>query len=183
MGHIDVEPDAHGSLDAFVRAEGTALIRFAFLLTAGDAAAAEDLVQAVLARMAERGIDDLEDPRAYIWKSVVNEHRSTGRRLLARHRAASRLPAAPADTGSTTGPEDRDALLTALRTLSERERAVVVLRFYEDLPDTEIAAALGCARASVRSLCARAMAKLRVQLEPTYHPALAARLPEEGDRR
>ena len=69
------------------------------------------------------------------------------------------------DAGSTPGPEERMAVFAALRSLSERERAAVVLRYYEDLPDQQIAEALGCSRATVRSLVHRALPKLRARLD------------------
>ncbi|MDT7544807.1 MAG: hypothetical protein QOE99_917, partial [Actinomycetota bacterium] len=78
----------------------------------------------------------------------------------------------------TAGPDDaasydaRDAVLQALAGLSRRQRAVIVLRYYEDLSETEIAAALGCSAGTVKSAASRAMAKLR------EHPGLAARQEE-----
>ena len=156
-------------LDDFVHAHGQALLRFAFLLTGGRAAEAEDLVQTVLLRLTARGIDDLDDPTTYARRAILNERRSVGRRASSYLRLVPRL--APADTHYTTPAiDDRMAIFEALRVLSVRERAVVVLRYYEDLSDIEIADVLGCSRATVRSLAHRATPKLQGALAPTYPP-------------
>lgn len=137
-------------------------MRFAYLLT-GEAHAAEDLVQTVLERLSRRGIADLDDPASYARRSLVNLHRTIGRRAATYLRIVRRLPAPEAPASPDV--ELRDAVRRALGTLSPRQRAAVVLRFYEDRPDEEIAEILGCERATVRSLVARALPKLRPYLE------------------
>lgn len=150
------------ALEAFVLERGPALQRFAFLLTAGRGPEAEDLVQTVLARMLQRDLGPVEDLTAYARRALVNEHTSAGRRESTRRRALPRLAAE--DRGTDADPADRFAVLAALRTLGDRERAAVVLRYYADLPDEEIADELGCARATVRSLVHRALPRLREHL-------------------
>lgn len=165
VNQIRAEPAASDRLATFVRDEGQALLRFAFLLTGGNTSAAEDLVQTVLLRLVHRGIDDLADPRTYARRALVNEQRSLGRRTMAHVRALSRL-GHPADVSRyDTGPEDRMVVLEALTALTDRERAAVVLRYYEDAADVDIAEVLGCSRGTVRSLVHRAMPKLKRAIE------------------
>lgn len=153
-------------LESFVADEGQALLRFAFLLTGGNPTLAEDLVQSVLARLVARGIDDLADARTYTRRAIVNEYRGTGRRAQVHRRAMTRVGPPPETAEQPHSVEDRDAVLTALRELSDRERAAVVLRYYVDLGDDQIAEALGCAQPTVRSLVRRGLRKLRPRLEP-----------------
>lgn len=158
------------AMAAFAEEHGTSLLRFAYLLTGGRGAEAEDLVQTVLARMLERGVADLERPVAYARRAMVNEQHTSGRREQTRRLA---LPRLVVDEGAVTqDPGERLDVLAALRTLGEKERAAVVLRYWADLPDDEIAETLGCARATVRSLVHRALPRLREQLDlPTTDPA------------
>jgi RNA polymerase sigma-70 factor (sigma-E family) len=103
-----------------------------------------------------------DDPDAYMRRILVN----TSHRRFRRHRIAeqAREPAelpdlAVADPADLIG--QRSALLSALRELPRRQRAIVVLRYWEDLSDAQVAAALGCAEGTVRSQASRALAKLR----------------------
>jgi RNA polymerase sigma factor (sigma-70 family) len=153
------------ALVRFVDEQGAALQRFAWLLTR-DGERAADLTQTTLLRLARRGIDDLSEPSTFARRILLNEHRSQGRTTGARLRALSRLGPAPEesapDPAHTTG--ERDAIWRALEKLSERQRAAVVLRYYEDLPDERIGEVLGCRTATVRSLVARSMPLLREAL-------------------
>lgn len=166
------------SLEAFAREQGQRLLRCAFLLTGGNGAAAEDLVQTVLMRLSARGIDDLDDPFSYARRAMLNEQISGARRASTLRRGLTRI-GPPHD--EVSGPsDDRLSILGALETLSARERAVIVLRYYEDLPDPEIAAVLGCSRVTVRSLAHRANRKLRNELASTYE-RLTGQTEAEGD--
>lgn len=151
---------------AFAETHGQALLRFAYLLTGGNSADAEDLVYAVLARLVERGLDGLDNPAAYARTSIVNAHRSGVRRASLHRRTLPQLHERMATAPGRS--DDRLTLLAALRQLSDRERAVVVLRYLEDLDDEAIAAILKCSRPTVRSLAHRAMPKLRAELSETY---------------
>lgn len=143
-----------------------AVLRFAAVL-AGDRAGAEDVVQEVLIRVYQRWdqIGGLDRPESYVRKVIVNEFISSHRRLW-------RL--VPAGRGSdlddrvtpdhSGGQVEREALLAELAKLPARQRAVVVLRYYEELPDGQIAEVLGCAPATVRSLAFRALATLRADV-------------------
>lgn len=157
-----------GELGEFADRHGPALLRFAFLLASGHAATAEDLVQAVLLRLVARGLDGLEDPVAYARRGLVNEHRDQVRRRQVHRQTVPRLADAVSPTEPATGADDRLAILDALAVLTPRERAAVVLRYYEDLPDQQVAEVLGCSRATVRSLIHRATPKLRQKLAGAY---------------
>jgi RNA polymerase sigma-70 factor (sigma-E family) len=143
-------------------------VRLAFLLT-GDRALAEDLVQDAFVRLAGRLVH-LRDPGAfdaYLRRTVINLSNSHFRRkrvertYLARERGA---------VGRQSGPvassvEDRDALWRALGQLSKRQRIAVVLRFYEDLPEREVAEILKCRPGTVKSLVSRGLETLRNEIE------------------
>ena len=147
------------------------MLRFAFVLTGGEAALSEDLTYEVLADITARGLDGTEQPHAYARKAILNRYRAFARRS-AKHRAL--LPrvvaSALAERDGTPEVDDRLTLLSAMGNLSGRERAVMVLRYLEDLPDDLIAAELGCSRATVRSLAYRGLPKLRAALAGAYGP-------------
>jgi len=149
-------------LSAFVREHGTRLVNFAYMLT-GDRGGAEDLVQEALFKADQRwrshGIP--EHPHAYVRRVVAHEFVSAGRRPRPQLVLVADSYAESPDVAA--GPEDRDLLWAAMATLPARHRAVLVLRYYEDLHDDDIAAALGCTRATVRSCAARALRALRKQ--------------------
>ena len=156
----DVISGGGEDFSAFVMSRWPGLVRLAFGLT-GDRWAAEDIAQATLARafVAWRRVRRADDPDAYLRRILVN----TSNRRFRRRRVAEQ-PGDPPET-AVEGPADlvgeRTALLAALRQLPPRQRAVVVLRYWEDLTDTQIGAALGCSPGTVRSQLSRALAKLR----------------------
>jgi RNA polymerase sigma-70 factor (sigma-E family) len=156
----DVISGGGEDFSAFVVSRWPGLVRLAFGLT-GDLWAAEDIAQATLARayVAWRRVSRADDPDAYLRRILVN----TSNRRFRRHRVAEQ-PDDPPET-AVEGPADlvgeRAAPLAALRQLPPRQRAVVVLRYWEDLTDTQIGAALGCSPGTVRSQLSRALAKLR----------------------
>jgi RNA polymerase sigma-70 factor (sigma-E family) len=151
----------------FVEARWTALVRFGYLLT-GDWAAAEDLVQVALERTWRRWrrVTDgrPQSPDAYVKAAMANQLRSwrRGRRVTAVSLAQLAEPPQP---GSDPGPGHalRDSLWRELQQLPPRMRAVVVLRVWEDLSETETARVMGCSTGSVKSQMSRAMARLRQQ--------------------
>ncbi len=181
MRQIGSDPVSGGDLGEFFANQGQSLLRFAYLLTAGQRAEAEDLVQTVLARLMARGLEDLDDPLAYARRGIVNEHRSLGRHAAVVRKVLPRL-ATERDGEAGVETEDRLTVLDALSALTDRERAVIVLRYYEDLPDLEIASIVGCSRPTVRSLTHRAMPKLQARLSETYGPsgACASDSPERS---
>jgi RNA polymerase sigma-70 factor (sigma-E family) len=157
---VAVSTGSDEEFDAFMRGRWPAMVRLAYALT-GDAGHAEDLAQAAFARAyASWGrVRRAGDPDAYVRRIVINEHR----RRFRKHRVAEELRDDLADTasGQQEGPEERQALLDALRSLGPRQRAVVVLRYWLDLSEAETAAALNCSVGTVKSQASRALATLR----------------------
>jgi len=165
--HTDRAPGAHSEAAAklvsdLFRAHALGLIRMAVLLT-GDQPSAEDVVQEAFIGLyrALPGIRDQTRVLPYLRVSVINGARSV---LRARKRASlRRIPHEPpvwsAESAAMAG-EDRRAVLAAVARLPRRAREVLALRYYLDLPDTEIAAALGVSRGTVSSTASRALAAL-----------------------
>ncbi|CAM3359951.1 SigE family RNA polymerase sigma factor [Stackebrandtia soli] len=148
--------------DAYVRARGAVLLRFAFLLCA-DSHRAEDFVQEALARCHRRWhrIERDANPDAYVRKAILRQYLSWRRRRSAGERAVEDVGDTRVIGDDSQRVVDQDALWRALACLPRRQRAVLVLRFYEDLPDDRIAELLGCSRATVRVHASRALAWLR----------------------
>ena len=162
----DVPDEAPGSLEERYVRHAPEAVRLAYLLT-GDAATAEDLAQEAFIKVAGR-FHHLRNPEAfaaYLRKTVVNLSMSHHRRKRVEREHLVRESARPA-APSIDPPdvEGRDELRTALRTLPERQRAAVVLRYYEDLPEQQVAQAMGCSVTAARSLVFRAMETLRTQI-------------------
>jgi RNA polymerase sigma-70 factor (sigma-E family) len=161
------------TFEEFAAARLPAVLRFAAVLT-GDRGLAEDVVQEVLLRASRRWevIAGLDRPEAYVRKMIVNEYLSWRRRSWrlvpsgAGTEVDGRLTPDPADKHA-----EREALLAELARLPARQRAVLVLRYYEGLSDTEIAEALGCAAGTVRGYASRALAILRVEMTGPARPA------------
>ncbi|MBV9292030.1 MAG: SigE family RNA polymerase sigma factor [Frankiales bacterium] len=144
----------------FVAARGQALQRTAYLLT-GDWAAAEDLLQSALARAYPRWERiERDNPEAYLRRILVNTWSSWWRRKWRGERPTEELP-------ESTGPDPyvdadrRDAVRQALARLPHKQRAVVVLRFHEDMTETQVAELLGISVGTVKSQTAKALGKLR----------------------
>lgn len=146
------------SFEAFLRARGPALLRYAHLLC-GDGARAEDLVQDALVKVHRHWGPGVDSPVAYTRRAITNEYLSW-RRRLANREVPTVLPEVAVDGHDETTAE-RDAVWRVISGLPRRQRVVIVLRYYESLPDREIAELLGLAEGSVRSLAARAFASLR----------------------
>jgi RNA polymerase sigma-70 factor (sigma-E family) len=145
--------------DEFVATRSPALLRTAYLLT-GDRGLAEDLLQTALAKcwFAWGRIDGPPEP--YVRRALLTTYATWWRRKWRAERPAGELPDR-VDPAATTPIEDRDALWRALGELPRRQRAVVVLRYYEDLSEAETAAALGISTGTVKSQAAKALAALR----------------------
>ena len=137
------------------------LVRLAYGLT-GDWGLAEDLAQTALARacVAWWRVRRADDPDAYVRRILINA--SNRRFRTGRPREEARgLPDAPLPD-PTAVADQRTDLVAALRALPPRQRAVIVLRYWGDLSDAQVAALLGCSEGTVRSQAWRALAKLRV---------------------
>jgi RNA polymerase sigma-70 factor (sigma-E family) len=144
----------------FVRARGPALHRTAYLLT-GDWALAEDLLQTALAKSYPRWSSIRgENPEAYVRAVVANTYATWWRR---RWRAEVPHDEIPDRAGhdAWADVDSRTALREALDRLPRRMRAVIVLRFHEDMTEAAVAAALGISVGTVKSQTAKALAKLR----------------------
>ena len=148
----------------FYETEIGRLRALAYRLT-GSWSEAEDLAQEAMVRTyrAWRRIIDRERPEVYARAVLVNRHRSLVRRALveARHAVLRDAPPAP-------GEPDGDAreIWDELARLPLRQRQALVLHFYEDLPQTEIARILGCPSGTVNSLVHRGLARLRARIAP-----------------
>ncbi|MFF4413676.1 SigE family RNA polymerase sigma factor [Streptosporangium sp. NPDC001559] len=151
--------DRHDGFREFVLARQQALTRTAYLLT-GDAHLAEDLLQSVLIKVAKQwpklSVDG--NPEAYTRKALMNQYISWRRRLQREWPSAS-----PPERGAShdEGTIDRIMLRQAMTKLTRKQRAVLVLRFWEDLTETQTAEALGCSVGNVKSQTHRALARLR----------------------
>jgi RNA polymerase sigma-70 factor (sigma-E family) len=152
--------DGADDFQVFVASRGAHLYRTACLLTGGDTHLAEDLVQETLGRMylkwgRRRRIDN---PAGYAQTTLVNAFISMRRR-----KSASERPSEFVDESAArdVDVELRVTLLAALRSLAEMDRAVLVLRFWEDRSVDETARALGLSAGAVRSRCSRALGRVR----------------------
>lgn len=145
----------------FVEANGATLLHAARLLT-GDHHRGEDLVQGALTKVYLKW-DGIDAPLAYARKALVTGHIDSTRRKWWGERPTEVLPDGPARADNLTASDERDELRRMLGELNPRERAVVVLRYYCDQSEQETAAALGMPVGTVKSTCARALARLRVE--------------------
>lgn len=148
--------------ERFVRAHAADLLRSAMLLT-GSQERAEDLVQETLTRLLPQWdrVAGAQSPLAYVRRSMMNRFVSQQRLLHSRDICLWDVPEAVARTDMADRVALQRAVWQLLATLPARQRAAVVLRYYDDLPDAEIAAALGCRVATVRSMVSRALGALR----------------------
>jgi RNA polymerase sigma-70 factor (sigma-E family) len=154
--------DAH--FTAFVAAHSPRLLHLARLLVT-DRHAAEDLLQDVLARAYPRWSRiEQDDPVGYVKRALANAATDRWRRAWRREVPSEVLPEVPT-ADSTAGLSSRLALVEALRELSRRERAVICLRYYEDLTEVQTADWLELPVGTVKSLHHRALRKLQVSEE------------------
>jgi RNA polymerase sigma-70 factor (sigma-E family) len=152
------------SFDEFVAASADRLVRTAYLLC-GDRGHAEDLVQTALLRTARRWRTARRQPEAYARRVVVNLAKDRWRDL-ARRPAEAPLDGVEATIPVVDGLLDRDELIRAAAQLPPGQRAVLVLRYFDDLSVEETAATLGCSTGTVKSQTSRALERLRAALAP-----------------
>jgi RNA polymerase sigma-70 factor (sigma-E family) len=151
--------DRFEDFDAFVVARGPALLRTAYLLT-GDRHLAEDLLQAALTKSFRHWTRIVSgSPEAYVRQVMARENVSWWRRRKLTELVMPDVPerAAPGDAR-----EQRLVLDQALRRLTAKQRAVLVLRFYDDLSELQTSRVLGCSVGTVKSQTHRALGRLRV---------------------
>lgn len=156
----------HQGFEDYVLARGDALHRTAYLLTR-DSALAEDLVQTALARSwgAWRRIEG--DPDPYVRRVLVNTFNSWWRRRWNGERPTEVLPERSTDD-HTDAIAVRDQIAHALASLPKRQRAVIVLRYFDDLTEAQTADALGISVGTVKSQASKALARLRI--DPALQP-------------
>lgn len=151
------------SLRAFVAARSPALVRSAYLLT-GNEATAQDLVQTAILKTWRHWdrVTSKDDPEGYVRRVLMTTFLTWWRRGWRAEIPTSRMP----DTAVDDGDADlRLSVKRALAALPARQRAVIVLRYLDDLSETDTATALGCSTGTVKSQTARALAKLRTNPE------------------
>lgn len=152
------DPDrGQAGFEEFVAARRTALLRSAYLLT-GSHHDAEDLVQATLLRVVPKWSRIAAHPEPYVRRVLARESVTRWRGRRWRERSVAQLP----EGASDERPDDRAALLGALSTLSPRQRAVLVLRYFDDLTEAATAEALGISPGTVKSHARDGLARLRV---------------------
>ncbi|WP_329227728.1 SigE family RNA polymerase sigma factor [Streptomyces canus] len=164
----------------FVRARWSHLVRTAYLLT-GDAHHAEDLTQTALAKAYRswRRVSRSDNPEAYVRRMLVTCNSDRFRKRRVKESLTDAPPERAGRDEAVARVEERGVLLGALAQLPPRQRAVVVMRYWEDLPEAEVAEMLGCSPGTVKSQASKGLAKLR-----TY-PGLAQvmdRAPQGGTK-
>ncbi|MFD8590602.1 SigE family RNA polymerase sigma factor [Streptomyces sp. NPDC059637] len=160
-----------GGYDAFVAARWSALFRLARLLTGGDPHRAEDLLQESLVKLwfVWSKVAD-EAPEAYVRKVLVRAAARSARRRWWSERPVDELPEVAAAGDVSAAVAERSRLEAALALLSPQQRAAVVLRYYQDLSDRQVAETLGCPVGTARSHASRGVARLRRLLVDVVEP-------------
>ncbi len=150
----------------FVSARSPALMRLGYLLTGGDQHAAEDLLQTVLAKAAARW-SHIDDPEPYVRQAMYRQQVSWWRLGRRRETVVANAPDV-AGRDEAHAADLKLVLRAALARLTPRQRAMIVLRYVEDLPENEVARVMSCSVGTVRSTTNRSLARLR-----TVAPELA----------
>ncbi len=160
-----------GSVDAefrdFVTSRRRSLLHSAYLLT-GNLPDAEDLVQSALAKTYEawQRIQDMKALDGYVRRAMVNTHISWWRRRKVAEYPTDDIPDQPV-ADSSANSDIYDSLRRAIERLPELMRAAVVLRYFEDMTEAEVADVLGVSQGTVKSTVSRAVAKLRTDFDPS----------------
>jgi len=169
-----MKPADEADFRVFVAARSPSLLWFAHALT-GDPHTAEDVVQTALARtaLAWPRVRRKDNPEGYVRRAIVTTHLNALRRRPWREQPRDFI-ADVADDADAARPEheldERDAMWAALSKLPPRQRAVLVLRYYEDLSEADIAEVLGCSRGTVKSQAAKGLSRLRQIVERETTP-------------
>jgi RNA polymerase sigma-70 factor (sigma-E family) len=170
--------DKDAEFESYMAARQPSLLRTAYLLT-GDAHTAEDLVQMALAKLylSWDRVQQRELVDGYVRRILVNEHNSLWRRAWRRREVATGY--LPEQASPEHEPDDgrSAALWDFVQTLPRKQRAAIVLRYYEQLSEAETAEILGVSVGTVKSQTSRAMASLRARIGDI--PELAPETPEE----
>ncbi|MEK0101189.1 SigE family RNA polymerase sigma factor, partial [Streptomyces sp. A475] len=161
--------DRWDSFREFVASRSPALLKTAVLLSGGDRHAAEDLLQTALIKAAGRW-HRIDEPEAYVRKILYRQQISRWRlKWRGRELTVAEPPESRTGVDSSHAADLRIVMRTALARLTARQRTVLVLRYFEDLPEADVARLLGCSVGTVRSTTHRSLARLR-----SLAPELAA---------
>lgn len=170
--------DPEDGFERFAAQELPALLRYAFMLT-GDRELAHDIVQDVMlkAHTHWRRVVAADQPRLYVRTMITRALLSWRRRWAVRHiHLGATGEVEPGPVGDHSAAiVDRDDVWRRLAGLPRQQRAVLVLRYYEQLTDTEIADVLNCSPGTVRGYASRALATLRVELAAELSPSKETR--------
>jgi RNA polymerase sigma-70 factor (sigma-E family) len=167
LGSVPTDWDADRTVTALYSTHYRSLVRLAALLVR-DVATAEEVVQDSFVAMhgGWRRLRDNDKALSYLRQSVVNRSRSVLRhRVVVDRNAPKPLPDMPSAEQGAIALLERSAVVSALRTLPQRQREALVLRYYGDLSEAQIASMMGISRGAVKSHTARAMSSLRSVLE------------------
>ncbi|MEU6531652.1 SigE family RNA polymerase sigma factor [Streptomyces sp. NPDC046928] len=167
-----MDAEAQDGFRGFVESRSSALLKTAVLLSGGDRHAAEDLLQNALIKAADRW-QRIDEPEAYV-RQILYRQQISRWRLKWRRREVSvaELPEPGGAPDASAGTDLRLLMRGALARLTPRQRTVLVLRYFEDLPEADVARVLGCSVGTVRSTTHRSLARLRA-----LAPELAALAP------
>jgi RNA polymerase sigma-70 factor (sigma-E family) len=159
--HSAADNGAEAGVNALYAQHAASLIRLAYLML-GDRSAAEDVVQDAFFGLYRRWgrLTDQRGALYYARSSVINGCRSVLRRRALRHRLTTYQPPVASAEATVLGNEERFQVMQAVRALPSRQREALVLRFYLELPDEEIARIMGVRQATVRSAAHRALKAL-----------------------
>lgn len=162
---MGMDDDSEEQFRAFVNARWAPLKRFAFALT-GDLGQAEDLLQTALLNCHRRWrhITNDDSPEVYVRRALINLNISWWRRRRIVEYPTAAVPDVPG-RDEMASFDARDEIWRAILSLPGRMRAILVLRYLEDLPESEVADILGCSVGSVKSQASRGLARLRGVLE------------------
>jgi RNA polymerase sigma-70 factor (sigma-E family) len=167
--------DADREVTALYLTHYRPLVRMAALLVQ-DLAAAEEIVQDsfVAVHAAWRRLPDAEHALSYLRRSVVDRSRAALQRHVVVDKLAPDVPSGPdlpSGPGEASIEVERSAFISALWTLPPRQREVVVLRYFADLPETQVASATGISETAVKAYTAQAMSSLRTELRKNSPPS------------
>lgn len=168
-----MEQGRAGEFDAFVAARWSGLLHLARLLSGGDRHRAEDLVQESLVKLwfVWPKVAD-EAPEAYVRKVMARAAARSARRRWWGERPVEQVPEQPVAGDMSVTVAERSRLEAALGQLPSKQRAAVVLRYYQDLSERQVADALGCPLGTARSHAVRGVARLRQLLADVVEPAV-----------
>ena len=173
--------DEDRSFVEFTRVNYTSLFRTAVLLT-GGLAAGEDLVQETLTRLYPSWwrVDAADFPLAYVRRSLTNGFLTSRRRRSATELVMASVPDVMTRHDASYDVVNRGFAVQLLAHLSQRQRAAIVMRFFHDMDDAEIAASIGCRRVTVRSLVSRGLVSMRMESDRLEGVPIPGVLPGAG---